>query len=354
MWSELSSVAFRPRTLSVCSGVGALDLGLRMACGARTVCYVEREGYAAGILVDRMEEEALDIAPVWDDLATFDGRPWRGSVDLIAGGIPCQPYSVAGKREGNDDERALWPEIVRLAKETECGLVFLEEVPPFLAQCEPLWSELRDLGFEWCPPYHATAAHFGAPHDRHRVFLLAAHPDRFDLWEQQGRLQPGRESQAKLGWTGQEVALATCVGRGEGRPEHEREQGGPHAPELRAPNADPDGLRCLEREQDAPPRGRESNPQGLRQQATDTDHSGFHGERCGWVFDVERQTLRYDPHGCGPRCSVHGSFWEAESPPVRVDAGAASWVDEIRTIGNVGAPPLVYAAAFLRLLNAAL
>ena len=69
----------------MCAGVGGLDLGLPIACpGYRTVGYVEREAYAAAALVARMADKALDQAPVWDDLTTFDGRPWRGVVDAYA------------------------------------------------------------------------------------------------------------------------------------------------------------------------------------------------------------------------------------------------------------------------------
>lgn len=83
-----------------------MDLGLRLALGDayRAVGYVEREAHAAALLVARMEDEALDRAPVWDDLATFDGRNYRGRVDLVSSGLPCQPYSVAGKMRGHDDE----------------------------------------------------------------------------------------------------------------------------------------------------------------------------------------------------------------------------------------------------------
>ena len=98
--------------------------------GYRTVGHVERETYAAAILVARMEDAALDPAPVWDDVATFDGRPWRGAVDIVTAGYPCQPFSVAGKRRGADDPRHLWPHVARIVGEVEPPFVFLEMTNP--------------------------------------------------------------------------------------------------------------------------------------------------------------------------------------------------------------------------------
>lgn len=70
--------------LSLCAGYAGLDLGLTIAePGYRAVCFVEREAHAAATLVARMEDQALDQAPVWSDLRTFDGRPWRGRVDIL-------------------------------------------------------------------------------------------------------------------------------------------------------------------------------------------------------------------------------------------------------------------------------
>ena len=87
--------------LSLCSGGGGLDMGFRLAVpGARTLCYVEREAFGCERLVAAMQAGQLDDAPLWSDLSTFDGRPWRGSVDCVIGGYPCQDFSVAGKRAG--------------------------------------------------------------------------------------------------------------------------------------------------------------------------------------------------------------------------------------------------------------
>ena len=89
------------RGLAVCAGVAGIELGLKLALGDsyRTVCYVEREAFAAELLARRMEEGCLEMAPIWDDLESFDGRPWRGVVDLLSAGFPCQPVSCVNEVE---------------------------------------------------------------------------------------------------------------------------------------------------------------------------------------------------------------------------------------------------------------
>jgi DNA (cytosine-5)-methyltransferase 1 len=166
------------RTLSLCSGVGGIDLGLRIAHpGARTVCYVEREAFCASVLAARMDDGSLDQAPVWDDVTTFDGRPWRGAVDLVAAGFPCQPVSIAGKRLGMDDKRFIWDDIARIIGEVEPRYVFLENVPGILtadggAFLDRVLSSLVVLGFD-CEWDVFSAEETGAPHRRQRWFCLA-------------------------------------------------------------------------------------------------------------------------------------------------------------------------------------
>jgi len=165
------------RTLSLCSGAGGLDLGVDLALAgrARAVCYVEREAFAAALLVAGMEAKALDPAPIWDDLATFGGRAWRGCVDLVLAGFPCPPFSAAGKRLGAADKRDLWPHVARIVREVGPGFVFLENVRGAVRHPDGLgrWvGELADLGYS-CSWDVFSAAGVGAPHRRERVFMLA-------------------------------------------------------------------------------------------------------------------------------------------------------------------------------------
>ena len=98
--------------LSLCSGVGLLDEAFAAGCWhigwrANPVALCEREAYAAACLLARMEESSMEPAPVYaGDLRDFDGRQFRGVVDAVIAGLPCQPYSCAGKQRGNVDERS--------------------------------------------------------------------------------------------------------------------------------------------------------------------------------------------------------------------------------------------------------
>jgi DNA (cytosine-5)-methyltransferase 1 len=120
-----------------------------------------------------MEEGRLHPAPIWSNVRTFDGKPWRGVVDWIAGGFPCQPFSVAGKRRGEEDPRHLWPEFVRIIGEVRPRLVFLENVPGVVKLGgASIASDLADLGyrFAWTT---LRASDVGAPHHRRRWFCVA-------------------------------------------------------------------------------------------------------------------------------------------------------------------------------------
>jgi DNA (cytosine-5)-methyltransferase 1 len=164
--------------LSLCAGVGGLDLGLAAAlehCGrsSRVVCFVEREAFAAAVLAARMEEGSLDAAPVWSDLRTFDGHPWRGVVDCIAAGYPCQPFSLAGLQLGHEDPRHLWPEVDRIIGEIRPRLVFLENVAAHLRMgFAAVRRDLQNRGYRVSAGLF-SAAEVGASHRRERLFILA-------------------------------------------------------------------------------------------------------------------------------------------------------------------------------------
>ena len=171
--------------MALCAGGGGLELGLSLVLGSdyRCVCYVEREAYAAATLAARMEEGRLAPAPVWDDLAAFDPEPWRGRVDILSGGFPCQPFSVAGQQRGVDDERNLWPAVARIIRGLGVPTVFLENVPGILRYYwDIIRPELREMGYEVAEGLF-TASETGAPHKRERLFILADAGES-GIWDQ--------------------------------------------------------------------------------------------------------------------------------------------------------------------------
>jgi len=195
------------RVLSLCAGYGGLELALQLAgVATRTVCYVEREVYPAANLAALMEEGHVDSAPIWDDLATFDARPWRGVVEIVTAGFPCQPVAAPGQRKHTTDERWLWPDIDRILRDVEPGVVFLENSPRLLVSdgMGEVLGTLADLGFrvEWTV---CRASEVGACHDRARLFIVAAHPDFISLWHERGRrCRESGKGSLLLGADGQE------------------------------------------------------------------------------------------------------------------------------------------------------
>lgn len=204
--------------LSLFAGFGGLDLAVRIAIpNARTVVFLEREAPAIGFLVEAMEAGILDTAPIWTDVTTFDGRALRGKVDCIIAGAPCQPYSVAGSRKGDADERYLWPAIFRIIDDVQPAMVLLENVPGLLVWFRPIGEELCRMGYRLEAGLF-SAAECGAPQKRERLFILA-HALRPGS-SSEFAIQPNKEYRAdSIGTSGGSVDDA---GRSERRPDSHR------------------------------------------------------------------------------------------------------------------------------------
>lgn len=188
--------------LALCAGVGGLELGLKLAePGARCVCHVEGEGPVAAVLVRRMQEGVMDDAPVWSDLRSFDGRPWRGTVDCVTAGFPCQPFSQAGRQRAERDERHLWPHVARVVREAGPRLCFFENVPNLLSRgAEAILGELEGMGYRVAAGLF-SAEEVGSTHIRERLFILAEASAVGDApgLRREGVLPVGRGPQTGLG-----------------------------------------------------------------------------------------------------------------------------------------------------------
>ncbi len=145
----------------------------------RTILYCEREKYAQEVLQARMQDDLLYRAPIWSDVTTLNATQLEGHIDVVIAGFPCQPFSVAGKRAGLEDERYLFADVIRIANEAGASLLFLENVPGLLSGKKdgtaPVTDVMRlmdEAGFDAVWHCH-TASEAGAPHKRERWFCLA-------------------------------------------------------------------------------------------------------------------------------------------------------------------------------------
>jgi DNA (cytosine-5)-methyltransferase 1 len=156
--------------LALFAGVGGGILGGHLL-GWRTVCAVESEQYAVDVLVARQNDGSLPPFPIWDDVRTFDGRPWRDRVDVVSGGFPCQDISSSGKRAGIDGVKSgLWSDMARIIGDVRPRFVFVENSP--MLTCRGLGRVLGDLvslryDAEWCV---LGADDVGAHHRRKRIW----------------------------------------------------------------------------------------------------------------------------------------------------------------------------------------
>ena len=160
--------------LSLCTGIGALDLGVKLAVpSTRTICMVEREGFCINDLVQAMEAGLMDEAPIFSDVRTFDGKPWRGVVDCVIGGYPCQPFSIAGKRLGASDPRHLWPAIAKIVDEVKPAYCFFENVDDHLRMgYKEVAQDLDAMGY--IPEAGIfSSEETGASHARERLYIMA-------------------------------------------------------------------------------------------------------------------------------------------------------------------------------------
>jgi DNA (cytosine-5)-methyltransferase 1 len=176
------------RTLDLFSGVGGFSLGLKRTGGFRTDCYVEIDSDCQEVIKERAQEGRLDVAPIWDDVRSFDGRRWRGSIDLVCGGFPCQDISIVGKGAGLNGERSgLWREMRRVIREVRPRYVLVENVAALRSRgLDRVLGDLAELGFnaEWSV---VSACSMGAPHPRKRMFIVA-YPEGL-RWEQCRRFE---------------------------------------------------------------------------------------------------------------------------------------------------------------------
>jgi len=184
--------------LALFAGAGGGILGGHLL-GWRTVCAVEWEQYPASVLCARQNDGLLPPFPIWDDVQTFKGEPWRGIVDVVSGGFPCTDISAAGKGAGIDGEASgMWREMARIIHEVRPRYVFVENSPMLTSRgLGRVLGDLASMGFDakWGV---LGAADVGAPHQRDRIWIVAeqmAYTDIIGLDESQTKRDRTEEQQ---------------------------------------------------------------------------------------------------------------------------------------------------------------
>ena len=281
--------------VSLFSGIGGLDLGLERA-GMTCVAQVEIDDYCNQIL----EKHWPDV-PRWRDIHDINEGD-LSDADLICGGFPCQPVSVAGRREGANDPRWLWPEFHRIIRLVRPRIVLVENVPGLLTSgFGEVASDLADSGYdlEWT---RLSAASVGAPHLRDRIFLVAhvarasstvpdTERDAIRLERQRGGQQHRQSGPSESRSTGQIVADA-----------HGLKDGGLHPG---------------------------------RQNGRTTAQPARHGE----MADTTGEGLEERGPDTRSRPRLERSSWWAVEPDVgRVAHGIPRRVDRLRGLGNAVVP----------------
>ena len=209
-------------SIEICAGAGGQALGLERA-GFEHAAAVEIDPWAAATLrLNRPSWHVIGPEPGQKppfeggpgDVRAFDATPWAGEIDLLAGGVPCPPFSKAGKQLGADDERDLFPEALRLVEECRPRAVMLENVrglldPKFTAYRDEVEQRLRDLGYvaHWRLLH---ASDYGVSQLRPRTLLVALQPDaapHFSWPTPRPGLTPTvgellRDLMAERGWAG--------------------------------------------------------------------------------------------------------------------------------------------------------
>lgn len=163
------------RELALFAGAGG-GLLAGLVLGWKTVCAVERDEFAASVLVQRQNDRVLPAFPVWDNVCTFDGSAWRGIIDVVSGGFPCQAYSSAAAGANVADD--LWSEMRRIVADVAPRYVFAENVAR--AAVDAAADDLEQMGYQTrC--VELSAKDLGADHVRRRCWLIAYTDDPGEL-----------------------------------------------------------------------------------------------------------------------------------------------------------------------------
>jgi DNA (cytosine-5)-methyltransferase 1 len=319
-----------PTVISFCSGYGGIERGLDLAgVEHRVLAYVEIEAFAIANLVAKMESGALVPAPIFTDLKTFPAHLFRGCVDIITGGYPCQPFSAAGKRLGTEDPRHLWPYILDHIKAIRPVRCMFENVEGHISLgLREVIGDLEGAGYN--PTWGIfSASEVGAPHQRKRVYILGSDTNCRDGSAQQERKYKRPKELDECGDWG----LAT-----------------PDSSDV----ANAGGKRFSEANKWQYQQQRGAKTVGAGKNVADTGSKGLQGQERCWTAGEEGESFGHFTKRGGELSNPNGRGQEQSWPPEpglgRVVDGCPDRVDRLRLLGN-GVVPQTAARAWEILLS---
>ena len=320
--------------LALFAGAGGGILGGHLL-GWQTVCAVEWGTYPASVLCARQNDGLLPTFPIWDDVQTFDGKPWQGIVDVVSGGFPCQDISAAGKGAGLEGARSgMWHHMARVVGEVRPRFVFVENSPMLTSRGGTrVIGDLAKMGYD-CKWTVMGAADVGANHNRDRIWIVAtlqvadtnlqstfAKQERQYQWPK----KPDGDSAGEMGTFDAEAKMANTS-------------------QLFSNGSNDNSRISMERETQP-----ESGNRSWEKNVGESKCSGLEGQ---WSQSRKQEITQF--WDSGPLADIrhirNKSWWEAEPNVGRVADGVAARVDRLKAIGN-GQVPLCAATAW-RLLTA--
>ena len=181
--------------LSLFSGAGGGDLAMQHLLGLACRGYVENEPYCQEVIKQRISDGLLDAAPIFGDIRDFNREYagcYQGMVDLITGGFPCQPFSLEGKRRGEDDSRNMWPQTIKTIGIVRPAHVLLENVPGIRAYLPVVIRDLRRDGYTVQRPRIISSGSTGALHIRKRIWIHSHANSNGRMRQRDGLFTPAR------------------------------------------------------------------------------------------------------------------------------------------------------------------